>query len=94
MPDNLCFTVVVVEPAAKTPAAAIRERQGRKIRDFRKFRNLSQAGLAGPLGVTKAAVSEWESGKSTPRPHLQVTIAKTLGVPWSSIFGLDGETAA
>lgn len=92
MIDKLCLTVVVLD-RAKTPAQAIREKQGKKIRDFRQFREQSQAVLAESIGVTKAAVSDWENGNSSPRQHLQVAIAKQLGVPWSSIFGLDGEVA-
>lgn len=93
MLDNLCLTVLVLEPSKK-PNEAIRARQGKKIRDFRKFRNLSQAAVAEAVGVTKAAVSEWEGGKSSPRPQFQIDLARALGVPWSSIFGLDGESAA
>lgn len=85
----------------KSPAAAIRLRQGGEIRKFRKFtrigddhHEMSQAELAATIGVTKAAVSDWERGNSSPRPHLQVEIAKALNVPWSSIFGLDREAAA
>ncbi len=93
MPDKLCFTVVLMKDAPKTPAAAIRQRQGDEIRKFRGFRKLSQSGLADVVGVTKAAVSEWERGESSPRPHIQVAIARALDVPWSTIFGLDGEAA-
>lgn len=77
----------------KTPAAGIRQRQGHTIRKFRTFKKLSQEHLAGTLGVTKAAVSSWERGESSPRQHLQVELAKALEVPWSSIFGLDREVA-
>lgn len=94
MLDKTCFTVIVTQPAPKTPAQAIRTRQGEDIRKFRDFRDLSQTDLANVVGVTKAAVSEWERGVSSPRPHLQVAIANALGVPWSSIFGLDRGVAA
>lgn len=80
--------------APKTPAAAIRRRQGGEIRKFRQFKKLSQAVLADMVGVTKAAVSEWERGASSPRQHLQVEVARALDIPWSSIFGLDRESAA
>lgn len=93
MLDKLCFTVVVMAATPKTPAAAIRQRQGNKIRQFRGFRELTQEALAERIGVTKAAVSDWERGASTPRQHLQVALAAVLNVPWSSIFGLDGEVA-
>lgn len=101
MLDKLCFTVVLMRDAPKSPAEAIRQRQGADIRKFRKFtrvgddkREMSQSDLANVIGVTKAAVSDWERGNSSPRPHLQVEIAKALNVPWSSIFGLDREAAA
>lgn len=89
----MCFTVVVMG-TPKTAADEIRERQGRKIRELRKFRRMSQATLAGSLGVTKQSVSEWERGISTPRQYLQVGIAHALDVPWIAIFGLDGERVA
>lgn len=92
MPDKFCLTVVVLDDA-KTPAEALRRRRGAKLREFREFRELSQSALAGQVGVTKAAVSDWERGKSWPRPHHQVAVAKALGAPWSALFGLDGEAA-
>lgn len=94
MLDKLCFTVYVMGTTPKTPAEAIRRRQGAEIRKFREFRKLSQATLAETVGVTKAAVSDWERGNSSPRQHLQVGIAKALEVPWSSLFGLDREAVA
>lgn len=83
-----------METPPKSPAEAIRRRQGTEIRKFRQFRSLSQSALAESVGVTKAAVSDWERGTSTPRQHLQIAIAKALEVPWSSLFGLDRESVA
>lgn len=91
--DKQCLTLVLMGTPAKSPAQGIRQRQGAKIRDFRKLRQLSQQQLADAVGVTKAAVSEWENGKSAPRQHYQVGIARALGAPWSALFGLDGEAA-
>lgn len=79
---------------ALTLAEGIRQRQGAKLRDFRKLRDLTQAQVAGAVGVTKAAVSDWETGGSSPRQHHQVAIAKALNAPWSALFGLDGEAVA
>lgn len=87
--DKRCLSVVVMREAPKTPAEAIRLRQGKKIREYRQHWKKSQATLADELGVTKAAVSEWERGVSTPRQHLQLDIAKALHAPWSILFGLD-----
>jgi DNA-binding XRE family transcriptional regulator len=91
--DKWCLTVVRMATVPKTQAEGLRLRQGAKLRDLRKFRQLSQSQLAAAVGVTKAAVSEWEAGKSTPRQHHQVLIARSLNTPWSALFGLDGEAA-
>lgn len=40
------------------------------IRKARIARRLSQAQLAAKVGVTKAAVSQWELGNKLPRPEL------------------------
>lgn len=91
--DKWCLTVVLMGTTPKKPGEALRLKQGKKIKDFRGFRQMSQSALASSIGVTKAAVSEWENGKSSPRPHHQVAIAKAFDTPWSSLFGLDGEAA-
>lgn len=54
---------------------------------------MTQQQLADQVGVTKAAVSDWELGKSTPRQGYQVAVAKSLSTTWSALFGLDGEAA-
>ena len=62
-------------PAAeKTPAVAVPENTGRKVRfspksltKFRKKYSLSQKALAILLGVTPFTVSHWEIGKNRPR---------------------------
>ena len=91
--DKWCLTLVRMEPAPKTPAEGLRKRQGERIKLWRTTHKLSQAQLAEAVGVTKAAVSEWESGKSSPRQLHQVAIARALKTPWSALFGLDGEAA-
>lgn len=37
---------------------------GKKIKDYRKLRNLSQETLAEKLDVTSKTISQWERGKS------------------------------
>lgn len=75
------------------PATRIRKTQGREIRRIRKMRKIEIHDFAAQLGVTQGAVSQWETGRYTPRQHVQVKIATVLDVPWSSIFGLDQEVA-
>lgn len=85
------MTLLVMEPGPKTPSEAMRLRQGNKIKEYRKLRLShglpgSQQWLAAQCGVTKAAVSEWERGLSSPRQHLQLEIAKALNAPWYVLF--------
>ena len=79
----------------RDPAKRIRQRQGSTIRKIREdIRQLSVEEFAERLDVTPGAVRHWETGRYSPRPHHQVAIARTLDVPWSTIFGLDAESAA
>lgn len=96
---NLRLTVVIMKPSPKSPAEAIRQRQGDKLKLYRSSKvvdgklGATQLQVAEAVGVTKAAVSDWEAGKSSPRPHHQVALAKFYGAPWTVLFGLDGEAA-
>lgn len=80
-----------VEP---DPAKRIRQRQGATIRQLREFRGPTIDEFAEMVGVTPGAVSQWETGRYTPRQEMQVRIARALEVPWSTIFGLDAESVA
>lgn len=75
----------------KDPAKRIRLRQGELIRQYRNVRGMTQKALAASFDppITEATVSQWENGVYTPRPHLQVQLAKILDFPWSAVFGLD-----
>lgn len=88
-----CLTVILMKDTPRTPSGALKRRQGDRIKLFRQAHQMSQLDLAAAVGVSKAAVSEWELGKSTPRQHVQVAIASALKTPWSALFGLDGEAA-
>lgn len=76
------------------PARRRRQRQGALIRKIRQMREMTIVELATACGVTHGAVSQWETGRFTPRDEMQVRIAKALDVPWSALFALDAETAA
>lgn len=75
------------------PAKRIRQRQGLLIRKLRTYNQLSVQEFAQKCEVHESAVSHWETGRYTPRPAMQVKIAAALGVPWSTVFSLDGEAA-
>lgn len=85
-----------VEP---DPAKRLRQKQGVKIRELRKLHGLTTAGLAkrmceqDGITITQQAISQWETGQTTPRDHLKVSLANALRVTSSTIFGLDGEAA-
>jgi transcriptional regulator with XRE-family HTH domain len=70
-------------------AAAIRARRGEAIKARRTALGLTQAALGDRIGVTKQAVYEWETGATTPRPSLQVAVARHLGTSHAALFGLD-----
>lgn len=82
------------------PAKRLREKQGATLKDVRtKFRGLSMStvvermnALPG-ISITQQAISQWENGQTTPRPHLKVAICKVLDVHPSSIWNLDAEVA-
>lgn len=75
------------------PSKRIRAKQGKAIRDVRTMRGMSIADFAEAVGVTVGAVSQWETGRTSPRQHLQLKVATALDVPWSMLFGLDGQVA-
>jgi transcriptional regulator with XRE-family HTH domain len=75
------------------PKRRIRQERGDRIRKARELRGMSVVELAEKCQVTVGAVSHWETGRFTPRPEMQVRIAKAVDVPWSFLFGLDGEAA-
>lgn len=75
------------------PAKRIRQKQGKLIRKYRTLQGLSITEFAELVGVTEGAVSQWETGRYSPRPAIQVRIAKALNAPWSALFALDGEAA-
>jgi transcriptional regulator with XRE-family HTH domain len=80
-------------------ARALRKKQGAELRKIRKeFRGLTLRALAAKIRatgvpVTAQAISQWENGLSTPRPHMKVAVARALDFPPSMVWGLDGEAA-
>lgn len=82
------------------PAKRLRQKQGARIKDLRKLHGLSMDALAermceqDGITVTQQAISQWENGQTTARPHMQVALARALRVTPSNIFGLDVEIAA
>ena len=59
---------------------------GKKIRELRIARNLTQEALAAELSVTPQAISKWETGKGLPDITLLESLAKALGVSLPELF--------
>ena len=100
---KLCLYALMViqlghEP---NPAKRLRQKQGKTLRQIRvDFRQLSMVQVVERMSaldgitITQQAISQWERGETTPRPHLKVAICKVLDVHPSSIWNLDAEVAA
>ena len=60
----------------------MREQQtlGRRIQEARKAAGLSQESLGERLGVSRQAVSKWESGAADPSTSNLLALAKLYGV--------------
>lgn len=60
---------------------------GERLRELREEAKLSQAKLADLVGVSRNAVSQWESGETQPSSRRLASIAKALKVPVDSFLG-------
>jgi repressor LexA len=58
-----------------------------RIAAWRQSRGLSQVDLARHVGVTKGAVSLWESGDTQPTHENVALIAQVLGLSLSEFWG-------
>ena len=65
---------------------------GAAIKQLREARKLTQAELAGEIGVSAKTVSKWETGKGLPDISLLQPLAQALGV--SVIELMNGEPVA
>lgn len=65
-----------------------------KIQELRKKAGLSQEALASQLGISRQAVSKWESGVSTPDIEKIVALSKIFGVSLSELLTGEKEETA
>lgn len=78
-------------------ADRIRQTQGKAIRNARLAKGLTHRQVAEAIEAeydvkcSAAAVSQWETGRTTPRAVMQLAIAKVLDQTWTSMFSLEGE---
>ncbi len=59
------------------------------LKFLREARGISQARLAGMVGVTQQAVGKWERGESDPQWELAPKLADALHCTIDQLFGKD-----
>lgn len=67
---------------------------GKKIRAHRDELGLTQAELADKLGLTYSSVSQWESGRATPRTPILRQLAELFDTTVADLMGEDASEAA
>lgn len=55
------------------------------LHDMRRRRALTQTALAKQVGVSKSAISAYESGKKVPTYPVAKKMGAALGVPWNEV---------
>ncbi len=65
---------------------------GKRIKELRKKKDLTQEKLADMLGITYKAVSKWECGLTAPDISMIVPLASILEVSTDTLFGLTETT--
>jgi transcriptional regulator with XRE-family HTH domain len=68
-------------------AADLARRIGQRLRDERQARNMSLDDLSRASGVSRAALSQIETRKSSPSIAVMWKIAVGLGIPFSELLG-------
>ena len=64
-----------------------------RIEELRKARKLSQSELANKIGVTRQAVSAYETGKRVPKPDIMDKLAEAFDVSIPYILGYTDDEA-
>ncbi len=65
------------------------ERLDNQIKVFRARHDLTQAGLAERVGVTRKTINTIENGRFVPSTVLALKIARVFGVPVEELFRLE-----
>lgn len=75
-------------------AADLARRVGQRLRDERQARGMSLDDLSRASGVSRAALSQIETRKSSPSLSVMWKIAVGLGLPFSQLLGDEGSDGA
>ena len=62
---------------------------GQRIQELRRQNNLSQEALGDRLGVSRQAISKWESDTTIPEVDKLITMSKQFGVPVGVLLGVE-----
>lgn len=65
-----------------------------EIKKMREEKGLSQRGLADMVGVTHAAVHQWETGLADPSLKNLVSLADALECSTDAVLGRNAQTSA
>ena len=77
--------------AFHTPEEEIKKRPlGEILKDLRTENNMTQEYVAESLGITRQAVSKWETGESSPNMANLAALAKLYNIPLEDMLkGMD-----
>lgn len=56
------------------------------LREWRRKKGLTQADLAAKIGVSQAAICQWETGALTPSPLMIGQLSEVLGIPLAMLL--------
>ena len=62
---------------------------GKRLREFRKSKKITQQELADRLGIKRNTYSDWENGKTEPTFEILVKLADLFDVSLDWLFGRD-----
>lgn len=80
LPGTAADGVVPTDPAP-TPGAVARAFDAARLTQARHLAGMTKKDVAAAVGVTAAAVGQYESGVTKPRPELIPRLAEVLGMP-------------
>jgi len=76
-------------PRKRKQVALVEVQIGRRLKQLRELRGVTQAEMAAALGVNQSRISEYEQGGLRLHGAVVVALAKTLRVSADELLGLD-----
>lgn len=62
---------------------------GKYLSELRKYYAITQDELASRIGVTRQAVSKWETGNTIPDVEILMSLSELYGIPINDILKAD-----